>query len=71
MVGASDSTGVTAAVTAERGAVVGFLSWVANSDTTSAAVSGDLSHEYTASGVRQLAGAIASIARGESLAALR
>jgi len=66
-VGASDSTSVPAAVTVDRGAVDGFLSWVANSDTTNAAAASDLSHEYTATGVRQLAGAIGSIARGDSL----
>jgi len=64
---ATDSTGVPAAVTADRGAVDGFLSWAANIDTTSAAAAGDLSHDYTATGLRQLAGAIASIARTDSL----
>ncbi|WP_411282105.1 hypothetical protein [Gemmatimonas sp.] len=66
-VGASDSTRVPAAVTADRAAVDGFLSWVGNIDTTNSAAASDLSHEYTATGIRQLAGAIASIARGDSL----
>jgi len=64
---ASDSTGVPAAATADRGPVDDFLSWAANNDTTSAAAAGDLSHDYTAAGIRQLAGAIASVARGDSL----
>ncbi len=67
---AADSTAAPAAAASEiavdRGAVDGFLAWVVNSDTASAAT-GDLSHEYTATGVRQLAGAIASIAQGDSL----
>ena len=69
---AADSAGVPTAVTpdlgADRGAVDGFLAWAANTDTVSADAAGNLSHDYTATGVRQLAGAIGSIARGDSLA---
>ena len=71
----ADSTGVAAAynvggtpaVTTDRGGVDSFLAWVANNDTTSAAATSSMTHEYTATGVRQLADAIGSIARGDSL----
>jgi len=58
---------VPPAVTPDRGGVDDFLAWVANSDTTRAATTGDMSHEYTAAGIKQLGSAIASIARGDSL----
>jgi len=65
--GGPDTTAVVpAVVTTDRSAVDGFLSWAANNDTASAAV-GDLSHDHTSTGIRQLAGAIASITRGDSL----
>ena len=61
---ASDSTAAPAVATQDREAVNAYLAWAANPDTATA---GGMSHEYTATGVRQLAGAIASLARGDSL----
>jgi len=69
--GSSDSTGVAAAynrsgVPVAGGGAEAFLAWVATNDTARTS-DGNLSHEYTATGIRRLADAIGSIARGDSL----
>ncbi len=69
--GTTDSTAAAPAalsseVTTDRSGVDDYLAWVDSSDSAVPATA-DLSHEYTATGVRQLAGAIASIAPRDSL----